>query len=151
DVLENTRMAIARLEDKLDEFAAGDTETERLHKIWVQKNEEIIADNLKRQQEKKPPHKLPPQPESERAAFGDALVACEHALTVKQQAVNDPQFREELTKLRFNEIKAKDLENTGTFGLFKLAEGALQTAISKYPKFARTHYELALCELLVHR
>ena len=151
DVAENARMSIARLEDRLDGFTANEEETARQAKEVVKKNVQIEEANIERKRKNEPPWKLLSEPVSERSAFSDALVACEHAASWKQQAFDDPEFRAGLAKLRFNEIKVKELENTEKFALFQLAERSLETAISKFPRFARPHYDLALCELEMHR
>ena len=53
-------------------------------------------------------------------------------------------------RLRFNEIKVKDLESTGGYSLFQSAENSLQAGITSYSRFSRPYYELALCELQMH-
>src|SRR5205814_10027308 len=100
DVAEYGRMAIARLEDREDEFKANDEESARLAKEVAEKNKRIEEANAERKKKNERPMKLLPEPVSDRSAFGDALIACEHALSVKQQALGDPEFNAALTELR---------------------------------------------------
>lgn len=148
EVAGNARMSIARLEDRLDEFADNEIDTARRAEDVAKKNEAIRKRNEKEKQVVPLPEL--PKPVSERAAFSDALVACEHALSSKEQAFRDPAFIAALVKLRYNEIKSSDLKDMPSFVVFNLAEETLQEAITKFPRFARPYFELALCELQMH-
>ena len=82
ETAESARMAIARLEDKLDEFADND--------VAVAKQlEEYAKVNAARAQAHMPA--LVP-PKTDRLNFADALNFAYHALSAKSQAMRDPEF-----------------------------------------------------------
>ena len=138
---ESARMAIARLEDRTDEFQESDD----LHARQV---EEYAKINVARRQANMPPLAAP---KSDRLNFADALNFSSHAVSAKSQALRDSEFVTALSRLRFNEVKVKDVENTPGFALFQSAENSFQAGIACYSKFARPYYEMALCELQMHR
>ena len=151
ETAESARMAIARLEDKLDEFAENE-------KATAQQVAEIEKQNAERQKlnEKLKSENLPlmppkPLPDTDRLAFADALNLCVHGLESKQNAMRDPDFLAALGRLRDFNIKAKEVEESKEFGSFQIAENSFQAAITRYSHFSRPYYELAQCELQMHR
>ncbi len=144
EVAENARMAIARLEDKLDEFADNENSLEPLANE-IRKQNEMAKAHL--------PQPLPqkPVPDTERAAFADSLALCGHGINSKKQALRDPEFLNAMARVRDNELKAKQLEDLPGFNLFQFAENSFLGAIKRYSKFSRPYYEMSLCELQMHR
>ncbi len=141
ETAESARMAIARLEDRLDEF----TENE---KSCAKQAEEIARINVERKKANLAPLSAP---KSDRVMFADALNFCVHAVSLKKQAMRDRDFLAAISKLRFNEIKAKELESVPEFGLYQSAENSFQASVTSFSRFSRSYYELALCELQMHR
>ncbi|MEI6234109.1 MAG: tetratricopeptide repeat protein [Planctomycetota bacterium] len=138
---DGARMSIARLEDKLDEFADNEVANAKEVETYAKINEE-------RRKAQMPPL-TPPKPE--RVNYADALNFTWHATSAKSQAFRDPEFTTALSRLRYNEVKVKDVENTPGHALFQSAESSFQAGIASYSKYARPYYELALCELQLHR
>lgn len=153
ETAESARMAIARLEDKLDEFAENEKATalqlKEVEKINAERQK--VIDKLKAMNQPYNALKMLPLPETDRQAFSEALNLCVLGLEKKQRAFSDPEFVAAVSKLRDNKIKAKEVENTAEFGSFQIAANSFQSAVARYSRFSRPYYELALCELQMHR
>ena len=120
-VAERAEMATARLEDLFD--AWQDREKDR-----ARENESRVKNHLK------------PQP-AEREEFANASRSCEQGMHWKTFALEDKSF---LAAVRRGEAEKHPALET-----FTAAMNAFTEAIREYPKCARAHYELGLCNVML--
>lgn len=149
EVAENARLASIRVEDRIDELNEKDREYQRQIVAVREYNERVAKEDKDFPEIRR--RALKQEPQDERKAMREALSLYDTAINSEKQALRDPVFVAELGKLRINAIKAADLEKLPEYALFQSAETMLQMSAMKYARHARTHYELALAELLLHR
>ena len=149
EVAENARLASIRVEDRIDEWNERDREYQRQIVAVRKYNEslELLNKDLPELRRSLPK----PEPQDERKAMRDALGLFDSAMNNEKQALRDPVLVAEMGKLWINAIKAAELEKLPEYALFQSAETMFQLSAMKYARHARTHYELALAELLLHR
>ncbi|HYF51650.1 MAG TPA: tetratricopeptide repeat protein [Planctomycetota bacterium] len=128
-------MATARIEDLLDAMTARGKARE--------------AENAERKKNNKEP--LPEL--NERADYASAAYRCAEGIKLKNIALSEEDFVLALARLRagIHEPGDDGIEKHPMFESFIGAMQAFQEATQKHPRFARAHYELALCQLLQGR
>jgi predicted Zn-dependent protease len=132
-IADRAGLGAARLEDYFDSMQ--------------ERSKNRAAENAARAEKK-----LPPLPD-ERENYINAAQLCDQGVRLKEQSLEDENFRIALSKARRNSanITDDDLSKQPAFETFAAGMQALQAAIRRGPRMPRPYLELASCNVMLGR